>query len=140
MIDQFSDDIVIVDTDVISFIFKKDSRNVLYKPHIEGKLAAIAAQTYAELETLPLRNNWSPKRHNQLREYINEKFIFVEVSKEICLKWSQIQFHANKNGKPIGTADAWTAATALAYSIPLVTHNHKDFKNVTDLKVITENK
>jgi predicted nucleic acid-binding protein len=35
-------------------------------------------------------------------------------------------------------ADAWIAATALAFAVPLVTHNPDDFKNVPGLTVITE--
>ena len=81
-----TDQTVLVDTDVISFLFKKDSRDFLYKPYLKGKLTAIAAQTYAELEVLPLQNNGSLKRQNQLQEYIGEKFTFIEVSKEICLR------------------------------------------------------
>lgn len=140
MTEAVIDDMVLVDTNVVSFIFKKDSRNVLYEPHVDGRLTAIAAQTFAELELLPLRNNWSAVRHKRLKEYIDSEFIFLEVTKEISLNWSQIQFQANRMGKPISVADAWIAATALAYSIPLVTHNYKDFKNVAGLKVITENR
>ena len=61
-------DFVIADTNIISYIFKKDTRGNLYKPHLEGKVAIIAAQTLAELELLPLQNNWSKKRHDELRE------------------------------------------------------------------------
>ena len=76
MSDNLFEDAVLVDTDVISYIFKKDSRDILYKPHIEGKLAIIAAQTFAELESWPLNNKWSLKRHGQLRKYIENNFVF----------------------------------------------------------------
>jgi len=39
---------------------------------------------------------------------------------------------------PVSVGDAWIAATALAYSIPLVTHNYSDFKNISGLQIITE--
>lgn len=42
--------VVVVDTDVVSFLFKGDSRGDLYRPHLNGRLAIIAAQTRAELE------------------------------------------------------------------------------------------
>jgi predicted nucleic acid-binding protein len=130
---------VLVDTNVISFLFKKDSRGNLYKPHLKSKLGAVAAQTYAELEVLPLQNNWSLKRHNELRNYLSEKFTFIEISKDISLKWAQIRVEMRRLGKPIDTADAWIAATALVFSVPLVTHNYKDFKNIAGLKIISEN-
>lgn len=42
--------IVVVDTDVVSFIFKGDTGGSLYRPHLDGRLVIIAAQTRAELE------------------------------------------------------------------------------------------
>ena len=130
-------DFLIADTNVVSYIFKKDTRGDLYKPHLEGKIAVIAAQTLAELELLPLQNNWSKKKHNELRENL-ANYTFIETSEEICLKWAEVRFEAKRIGKPVSIADAWIAATALAYSIPLVTHNYKDFKSISDLQIISE--
>jgi predicted nucleic acid-binding protein len=41
-------------------------------------------------------------------------------------------------GHPIAYADAWIAATAMAYKAPLITHNRKHFESVSGLKVISE--
>jgi tRNA(fMet)-specific endonuclease VapC len=132
-----SSDIVVVDTNVISYLFKKDSRGDLYKPHLEGKLTMIAAQTFAELELLPLNNNWGTNRHASLRSYL-KKFVFVEANESVSLLWARIQAQAKRVGRPIPVGDSWIAATALAYDAPLVTHNPKDFKTVLGLAVITE--
>ena len=40
--------------------------------------------------------------------------------------------------RPISPQDAWIAATALRYQIPLVTHNAADFDAVEGLTIITE--
>jgi predicted nucleic acid-binding protein len=37
----------------------------------------------------------------------------------------------------IECADAWIAATALLYSVPLVTHNRNDYLGVPDLTLIS---
>ena len=129
--------VIVVDTNVISYIFKRDTRGNLYKPHIEGRLAIIAAQTLAELEAMPLKNNWGQRRHAELRARIKE-FTFAEVDETICLRWAEVQANAKKFGRPISVADSWIAATALAYDVPLVTHNPSDFYNVPGLTVITE--
>jgi tRNA(fMet)-specific endonuclease VapC len=58
-------DIVLVDTNVVSYLFKKDSRGLLYEPHLENRLLLIAAQTLAELEAMPLMNSWGSRRHQE---------------------------------------------------------------------------
>ncbi len=35
-------------------------------------------------------------------------------------------------------ADAWVAAVALIFDVPLVMHNRKHFENVEGLKIISE--
>ena len=130
-------DVVVVDTNVVSYLFKRDTRGDLYKRHVEGKLAMIAAQTFAELELMPLNNNWGSKRHKALRTYL-KKFVFVESGEAVCLLWAGIQFRARRTGRPISVGDTWIAATALAYDAALVTHNPRDFINVDGLTVITE--
>lgn len=129
--------VVIVDTNVVSYIFKRDIRGFLYAPHIVGRLAMIAAQTLAELEAMPLKNGWGPRRHAELRARIKE-FAFAAADEDVCLRWAEIQANAKRIGRPISVADSWIAATALRYDAPLVTHNPSDFYNVLGLTVITE--
>jgi tRNA(fMet)-specific endonuclease VapC len=130
-------EVVLVDTNIVSFIFRQDSRAALYEKHLLGKLKVIASQTLAELELMPLLNNWSAKRKQKLDEFLKD-YLFVEVDKNICLQWAKIQAEAKKIGRPISTADAWIAATALVFDVSLITHNPKDFINVPDLRIITE--
>ncbi|MDT5061667.1 MAG: tRNA(fMet)-specific endonuclease VapC [Acidobacteriota bacterium] len=132
-------DIVVVDTNVVSYLFKKDTRGELYQSVLDGKLLMIAAQTLAELELMPLVNNWGKKRHAALRSDL-KKYIIVETNETVCLFWAEIQANATKKGRPISVGDAWIAATAVAYDVPLVTHNPDDFKNVPNLIIITEKK
>lgn len=132
--------IALVDTNVASYIFKKDTRGDLYKRHIEGNLLMIAAQTLAELEALPLLNSWSEARHERLRKYVKGNFVLIEADEKVCLRWAAIQAEAKKSGRPIEAGDAWIAATASAYAIPLITHNPKYFVYVSGLYVITEQK
>jgi len=40
---------VLLDTDVASFIFKRDTRAAAYSEHLEGKIPAISFMTIAEL-------------------------------------------------------------------------------------------
>lgn len=132
-----SSNVIVVDTNVISYIFKRDTRGTLYAPHIEGRLVMIAAQTLAELEAMPLMNGWGQRRHAELRARI-KKFTFAAADENVCLRWAEVRANAKRIGRPITVADSWIAATALHYNAPLVTHNPGDFINVPNLMIITE--
>lgn len=131
-----ANDIVVVDTNVISFFIKGDTRAALYQPHLDGRLQIITAQTRAELELWTLIYNWGHRRRAALHAYLKD-FVFAEADEAICLRWAEVQNNAKRLGRPISVSDAWIAATALAYDAPLVTHNPDDFKNVSGLTVIT---
>ena len=45
---------------------------------------------------------------------------------------------AERAGRRISCADAWIAATALRFGVPLVTHNANDYLGVADLTIINE--
>ena len=130
-------DIVVVDTNVVSFFFKGDTRAALYQPHLVGRLQIIAAQTRAELELWTLLHSWGQRRRHALHAYLRN-FAFAEADESICLLWAEVQAHARQHGRPISISDSWIAATALAFAVPLVTHNPDDFKDVPGLTVITE--
>jgi tRNA(fMet)-specific endonuclease VapC len=132
-----ADDIVVIDTNVISFFIKGDTRAPLYQPHLDERLQIIAAQTRAELELWALTHNWVHRRRVALHTYLKD-FVLAEADEAICLGWAGVQASARKQGHPISVSDAWIAATALAYDVPLVTHNPDDFKNVPGLSIITE--
>jgi len=134
---SLSYDIVVVDTDVISFLFKGNTLGTLYEPHLVGSLQIIAAQSRAELERWTLLHNWGPRRRSELHLYL-EKYVFAEVDEAICMRWAEIKVEAQRIGRPISVTDAWIAATAIAYTVPLVTHNRRDFESVPGLTVISE--
>jgi tRNA(fMet)-specific endonuclease VapC len=129
--------ILLVDTNVVSYVFKKDTRAELYEPVLDGNLLMIAAQTLAELELMPLVNNWTKKRHAALRSFL-KKYVLLEATETVCLFWAEIQAEARRMGRSVSVADAWIGATALAYDVPLVTHNPRDFENIRDLAVISK--
>ena len=126
---------VIIDTDVASFLFKKHPIGNLYQPDLAGRRGAISFMTLAELERWGLQHKWSAQRLNGLRLYI-ETFAVVPSTVDLCRKWAEVMVAARTVGRRIETADAWIAATALLYDVPLVTHNGADFAGVPGLKLI----
>src|SRR5687767_5834837 len=60
-------DTVLVDTDVFSFILKKDTRAELYRPHPDRKRLALSFMTVAELHRWAVERNWGTKKLGELR-------------------------------------------------------------------------
>lgn len=128
---------VLVDTDVVSFTYKKDSRSALYESHLQGNFLIISFMTLAELKLWTLKNNWGEKRKSNFAEFLKD-YLVVYPDENLCEIWAQIKTDAHKYGNPIDTADAWVASVALLFDIPLVTNNRRHFENVKNLKIISE--
>ena len=126
----------VVDTDVVSFLFKNHSIGDLYHPDLAGRAPLISFMTAAELERWALQHKWSTQRTDWLRLYLR-RFTVVPSSPDLCLKWAEVMVSAQAAGRRIETADAWIAATARLYEVPLITHNRADYLGVPGLTVIS---
>lgn len=128
---------LLVDTDVVSFTYKKDSRAALYEPHLQENFLIISFMTLAELNLWTLGNNWGEKRKSNFAEFLKD-YLVIYADEKLCEIWAEIKSDAHRKGRPIEAADAWVAAVALMFDIPLVTNNRKHFENVGNLKIISE--
>jgi tRNA(fMet)-specific endonuclease VapC len=128
---------LVVDTDVVSFLFKGDSRAAAYRPHLDGRLLVISFMTLAELYQWALAHQWGERRRADLDAHL-ARFTVLPYDRDLCRWWAAASVEARRSGRPIQCADAWIAATALSYGVPLVTHNAEDYAGVTGLTVITE--
>jgi predicted nucleic acid-binding protein len=127
---------VLVDTDVVSFFFRHDSRAELYRPHLIGQVLVISFMTLAELDRWAMRRNWGASRRTRLEEHLR-KFVVYPFHRELCRQWAEVSEAAWRRGHPIACADAWIAATAHVHGIPLVTHNRRHFAGVDDLRILS---
>ena len=128
---------VVVDTDVISYVFKGDSRAALYEPHLVGKLTIASFMTLAELDRWQLQHGWGEAKRTKLKTFL-ENYLISFADRALCSKWAEAVVSAQRNGFSIGAADAWVAATALLHGIPLVTHNRSHFLGIEGLTLISE--
>ena len=128
---------LVVDTDVVSFIYKRDTRADLYRPHLSGHMLTISFMTLAELERWALSSNWGSRRREHLERFLR-RFALHPATPALCRKWAEVTDGGRRRGRPIDTADAWVAATALLLDVPLVTHNDRDYAGVAGLTVISE--
>lgn len=126
----------IVDTDVVSMLFKGDPRAHRYRPHISGRLLGISFMTLAELERWQLERNWWPVRKAELAQHLT-RYVVLPASRELCAKWAEVSWEARRKGRPIQAADAWIAASALHYQVPLNTNNSSDYRIISRLQLLT---
>jgi len=119
----------IVDTDVVSMLFKGDTRALRYRSHIAGKLLGISFMTLAELERWSIERNWGMSRKLELAQHLTH-YTVLPVNRGLCVRWAEISVAAKRKGRPIQTADAWIAASAIHYQVPLITNNPVDYSVV----------
>jgi predicted nucleic acid-binding protein len=129
--------IVIIDTDVVSYLFKGDTRAEAYRQHLLGKTLAISFMTVAELCQWAYVRNWGEQRLARLEEKLRS-YVVVPYDLDLCKQWARICADRQKLGKPISVQDAWIAATAVRHGCPLVTHNSEDFISITGLTIVSE--
>jgi tRNA(fMet)-specific endonuclease VapC len=127
---------VLIDTNVISYIFKGDARAVAYQSLLDQTPMYVSFQSIAELEVWTRRDGWGKARLERFRNYLSA-FEFVPHSSEISACWVQAKLETLERGRPMSGEDLWIAATALALEILLVTHNAADFAGLPELEVLT---
>lgn len=132
-----SHDMLLLDTNIVSFLMKNDSRAQAYLKHIAGKVLHISFITVGELYFWAEDSGWSIRRRQDLDVRLRN-YVIVPYDYEIAKHYAHVATHLKRSGRKRSLNDVWIAATALRHDIPLVTHNRKDFDNITGLTVISE--
>lgn len=127
---------VVIDTDVVSYLLKADSRAERYREFLEGRTLLLSFMTVAELYLWAYVRTWGEKRILGM-ESILRNYVIVPYNHRLCQLWANITAQRKKMGLPISCNDAWIASTALLYSCPLVTNNSNDFQGIEGLIVLS---
>jgi tRNA(fMet)-specific endonuclease VapC len=94
--------------------------------------------TLAELYRWALERNWGPRKVATMDAYL-QRYLIYPFNRALCMQWAVAKVQAQRGGRTMKTDDAWIAATALLYGIPLVTHNRRHFEVLEPgLTVISE--
>jgi len=80
---------LLLDTDVVSFLLKRDDRAELYRPVLTGRLLVVSFMTVAELERWALTRNWGARRRARLEEHLRN-FIIHPFDRALCRKWAEV--------------------------------------------------
>ena len=126
----------VVDTDVVSFLFKNHSLAPAYQAILAGRPLAVSLITFAEIEYGMEAKNWGAARRDLMRRFLIP-FTLLLPDPETARAWARIKSGCERRGRPITFADAWIAAAALQLNVPLVTHNADDYKAVEKLTILT---
>jgi tRNA(fMet)-specific endonuclease VapC len=128
---------VLVDTNIVSFEFRRDSRLSGYVRHLAGQEQAISFVTLAELYKWPLERGFSEARSALLEAHVRA-YLVLPFDDGLARAWAGMQVTMRRAGTSIGHEDDWIAATALRHDLPLVTHNRRHFERVPGLTLISE--
>ena len=126
---------LVLDTNVVSYIMKRDPLSERYRPHLEGHTLAISFMTVGELYEGAYRAAWGDRKMAVLAATLRS-YVVIPFSSEMSRQWGAIR--TERRQQPIAVDDAWIAATARAHGCPLVTHNPNDFHGISGIDVITE--
>ena len=125
---------IVVDTNVISYLLAKVNRYEFYRARILSDQAVISFQTWEELWHGAYYGNWGARRRSELTQHLeNYEIIWPSIDlAEIC---AQLRAERRAAGRELQVADAWIAATAILLGCPLAT-NDQDFDGIPNLEIV----
>lgn len=127
---------VLLDTNIVSFQFRGDTRAALYVPRLGGEVQAIAFVTLAEIYKWPIERNFSRERRAALEQRV-QSYLLLPFDDALARRWAEMSVETKRAGRGISDADGWIAATALRHNLALATHNRKHFEHVPGLNLIS---
>jgi tRNA(fMet)-specific endonuclease VapC len=127
----------------VSFLIDTDTCSAHLKEHraVTGRFLQytgrlyISAITVGELFTWAERSGAPPRRMQSLLDLLNDMTV-LSVTEQVGRKYGELRAALFDAGKPAPDIDLLIASTAIVHDLTLVTHNVKDFANITDLRIV----
>lgn len=128
---------LLFDTNIVSYLYKNDTRAADYLPLVKGRTPFIAMMTLAELYRWPVQREWSESRKAALEAWLRRRFSLLPMDPALARTWAVLVGKTCRD-RPISTLDSWIAATAIHHGLPLVTHNRRHFESIPGLQIISQ--
>ena len=96
---------IVLDTSVISYIFKGDSRGDYYKDRIRGERCVVSFQTLEEVQFGALRNSWGQRRKNELELHL-QQYEVIWPNQELVERCAYLRSEREGVGRSLAMADA----------------------------------
>lgn len=139
-----ADRLTLVDTDVFSkvVIARRDSdpHAASWRKLLTGRKLAIATQTEAEIRYGSLLAQWGEQRLDALEQSLRT-IPTLPVTPSVIRSFATLRVACHRAGHPLAAkdhmGDAWIAATAIAYSLPLLSGD-QIYQGVDGLRLLEE--
>lgn len=103
---------LLVDTDVVSMIFKQDTRASRFERHLIGAQRAISFMTRAELALWPRRANWGQGKIRRFERFLRD-YVVLPSDDVLCDMWAEVKSSSQRKGRELTHADGWLAVDRL---------------------------
>lgn len=127
---------ILLDTDVVSFIMKGDDRGEAYFEQVRGHALGISFMSAAELFAWAELRHWGERRRAELEWLLSNRYVVLGFELGLAREWARIQAECAAVGRPIAAQDCWVAATARYHDLPLATHNRRHFEKIPGLRLL----
>lgn len=115
--------IIVVDTNIVSYIYRNDPIATPYLSEMRGRRAVISFQTYEEILYGAFISNWGEQRVSALLDYVNATYDLIGYDLELVQTCARLPAASRRRGRELKPADAWVAATAILLNCPLLSHD-----------------
>jgi toxin FitB len=116
---------VVFDTDAASLAHKGRLTAGLSQ-HLTGNVACVTFITVGELHKWAEIRSWGPRTRDELEAWLGRVFK-LPYTEDVARTWGGIAARAERRGRKRPVNDTWVAACCLAFGVPLLTLNRKDF-------------
>ena len=96
---------------------------------MRGQVLAISFQTQAELWAWAEDGRWGPAMRTGLDQFL-ARFPVIPYTEQLGRTWARVMTEARRSGRRLEAGDGWIAASAVLYSMPLLTQDG-DFLDLT---------
>ena len=90
----------VVDTNVISFQLKEDTRARAYRRHLVGHVGVVSFMSVAELEEWAELHRWGQARRQRLQHHL-DAFVVQFPDRALCRLWGDVRVYARREGRRI---------------------------------------
>ncbi len=129
---------ILVDTDVVSYLFNRHSLAADYEGLLIGYTPMISFMSVAELYRGAFKKNWGGTRMAELEAHVRQ-FAVVPYNLQVCIAYAQICNSGDQQGRSIAIGDAFIAAFADSQGISILTNNRRHIEIIEGMHVVSAN-